>query len=97
MATLHIEHSIVDFDLWTTAFDRFAGVREQSGVRRHQVQRPVDDPKYVVIDLEFDTVAEAEAFLGILQARVWSNPENSPALVGTPETKILESAFSSER
>lgn len=97
MATLHIEHSIVDFDTWTTAFDRFAGVREQSGVRRQQVQRPVDDPKYVVIDLEFDTVAEAEAFLGILRARVWSNPENSPALVGTPETKILESAFSREQ
>lgn len=94
MATLHIEHSIVDFDIWTAAFDRFAGVREQAGVRRHHIQRPVDDPKYVVIDLEFDTVAEAENFLDILRTRVWSNPGNSPALVGSPQTKILEAAYS---
>ena len=25
MTTLHIEHSVTDFDLWLTAFGRFAG------------------------------------------------------------------------
>ena len=92
MATLHIEHSIVDFDLWNTAFDRFADVRQQSGVRRHRVQRPIDDPQYVVIDLDFDTAAEAQRFLELLQTTVWSSRENAPALVGTPQTKILEPA-----
>ena len=27
MPTLHIEHAIVDFDLWKAAFDRFADRR----------------------------------------------------------------------
>ncbi|MBA3232815.1 MAG: hypothetical protein H0T17_02525 [Propionibacteriales bacterium] len=92
MPTLHIEHAIVDFQLWKAAFERFAEFREQSGVRRHRVQRPVDDHSYIVIDLDFDTVGEAERFLEFLQTKVWSSGENAPALVGRPETKILEPA-----
>ena len=33
VATLHIEHAISDYVVWKGAFDRFASVREQSGVR----------------------------------------------------------------
>lgn len=92
MTTLHIEHAVSDFDRWLTAFQRFADARAEAGVRAHRVQRPVDDPNYVVIDLDFDTVDDAERFLGFLQTRVWSSPQNAPALVGTPETSILQSA-----
>jgi hypothetical protein len=89
MPTLHIEHSITDLDTWTTAFNRLAGARRDAGVRSEQVQRPLDRPSYVVIDLGFDTSAEAERFLGFLQTQVWKNPGDSPALAGTPETMIL--------
>jgi hypothetical protein len=92
MPTLHIEHPITDFDTWQAAFDRFADFRTKSGVRRHNVRRPIDDPNFVVIDLDFDTAAEAEAFLGFLRTQVWSSAEHAPALGGTPQTKILEPA-----
>ncbi len=92
MPTLHIEHAIVDFDTWTRAFDRFGEVRERSGVLQHRIQRPVDDPHYVVIDLDFATNSAAEKFLEFLQQKVWASPENAPALVGTPQAKILEPA-----
>jgi hypothetical protein len=92
MPTLHIEHAIVDFDLWKAAFDRLAELRKQSGVLRHRIQRPVDDPRYVVIDLDFDTTDEAEAFVEFLRTKVWSSRENAPALAGAPHTKILEPA-----
>ncbi len=95
MPTLHIEHAIVDFALWKTAFERFAGFRTQSGVLAHRLQRPVDDPHYIVIDLDFDTTAEAERFLEFLHTKVWASPENAPALVGTPQTKILEAVAGS--
>jgi hypothetical protein len=88
--TLHIEHAVTNFDAWSTAFGRFAGLRQQSGVRQQRVQRPVDDPAYVVIDLDFDTTSQAESFLRFLQANVWSSPGNAPALIGTPQTRILE-------
>jgi hypothetical protein len=89
MPTLHIEHEIVDFDQWHAAFDRFAEFRAQSGVRAQRIQQPVDDPRFVVIDLDFDTTGEAEKFLRFLRQRVWSAAEHAPALVGTPHTRIL--------
>ena len=92
MATLHIEHAVTDFETWNTAFGRFAAARRQSGVRQQRVLRPVGDPNYVVIDLDFDTTSEAESFLGFLQANVWSSSANAPALIGTPQAKILELA-----
>jgi hypothetical protein len=88
--TLHIEHAVTNFDAWSTAFGRFAGLRQQSGVRQQRVQRPVDDPTYVVIDLDFDTTSQAESFLRFLQANVWPSADNAPALIGTPQTRILE-------
>ncbi len=90
MATLHIEHPITDFDTWSSAFHQFSDIRRDAGVRSQRVQRPVNDPRYVVLDLDFDTVAQAEAFLGFLNDQVWRVPENAPALAGTPNTMILE-------
>ena len=93
MPTLHIEHPITDFDTWLSAFDRFAGFRHEAGVRAHDIRRPVEDPAYVVVDLDFDTRPEAEAFLRFLTTEVWADPDNAPALAGTPRTMILESAM----
>lgn len=92
MPTLHIEHPISDFATWRAAFDRMAPSREQAGVLHHRVQRPVGDPHYVVVDLEFVTTAAAETFLVFLQTRIWSESTNSPALRGTPQARILEPA-----
>jgi hypothetical protein len=92
MVTLHIEHPITDYTTWKSAFDRLAQLRDQSGVRGHRIQQPVSDDHYVVIDLDFETSREAEAFLEILRTRVWSSPASSPALAGSPQAKILESA-----
>lgn len=89
MSTLRIEHPVTDFAVWRQAFDRFAEMRATGGVRGHVVRRPVDDPRYVVVDLEFDSTPEAEAFLELLRTRVWSTPANSPALAGDPVTRVL--------
>jgi hypothetical protein len=92
VATLHIQHPITDFATWTSAFNRFADIRRSAGVRAQRVQRPVDDPRFVVIDLDFDSAGEAQSFRGFLMTQVWAIPEKSPGLAGTPETMILEPA-----
>ncbi|HEY5016986.1 MAG TPA: hypothetical protein VIJ82_12410 [Streptosporangiaceae bacterium] len=92
MPTLHIEHAVNDFATWNAAFGRFAEIRRQSGVRQQRIQQPVDDPHYVIIDLDFDSVGEAAGFLAFLQARVWSSADSAPALVGTPQARILDLA-----
>jgi hypothetical protein len=91
MPTLHIEHPITDYDTWKAAFDRFAEARRRAGVRGHRLQQPLDDPRYIVVDLDFATVEEAAAFLQFLQTRVWASPETAPALAGTPQTRLLRS------
>lgn len=92
MPTLHIEHPITDYATWRAAFDGFADARRAAGVRAHRVRQPVDDPRYVVVDLDFDTVDEARDFLRFLRSTVWARPANSPALAGTPQARILHSA-----
>ena len=91
MATLHIEHRITDFATWKAAFDRFARARTEAGVRRERLWTQADDPQQIVVQLDFDDAEAARAFLGFLQAKVWSTPENSPALDGAPAGRILES------
>jgi len=90
MHTLRIEHPVRDFGSWKVAFDKDPIGRERSGVRRHRVLQPTDNPNYVMLDLEFDSEGEAEAFLAALQRDVWSSREASPALVGGPQTRIVE-------
>jgi len=90
MVTLHIEHSVSDFDTWRTAFARFSDARRRAGVRAHVVRRPVDDPRHVSIDLDFAEVDQAVAFERFLRSNVWADPASSPALRGTPTTSILQ-------
>lgn len=92
MPTLHIEHTITDFKTWQAAFGQLADARRNAGVRDERVHQPVGDPHYVTVDLDFDTVDEANAFLQFLEAAVWSNPANAPALVGSPRALVLERA-----
>lgn len=90
MPSLHIEHAVTDLATWTEAFGRFAEIRRRAGVTGETVRRAHGDDRAVVIDLEFDTVDQAQAFLQFLRTEVWAIPTNSPALVGTPVARVLE-------
>lgn len=90
MTTLRIEHSINDYATWRGAFDRAAPIREQAGVRGYRIQRPVDDPNYLMIDLDFDSTEGAEALLTILRERIWASSENAPGLAGRPQARIVD-------
>lgn len=91
-ATLRIEHAIVDFDTWKRAFERDPIGRERSGVLRHRIFRPVEDPKYVIIDLDFASSEAARAFAERLQT-VWRRADLSPGLArdaaGAPRVRVL--------
>jgi len=89
MPLLQIEHAISDFDVWKRAFDSDPLRREESGVRSYRVYRPLDDSQYVKLDLEFDTSGEAEAFHAKLQG-LWGSGRAVPALVGSPQARIVE-------
>jgi hypothetical protein len=87
MPTLHIEHPTQDFDTWRRAFDSDPAGRQRSGVRRYWVSRAVDDPNYVMIDLEFDTREQAEGLLRTMQD-IWGSPDHQ--LTRSQQARIVE-------
>lgn len=95
MPIVQLEHAIKDFQMWKAAFDRDPIDRQGLGVRRHRVFRPVDDPNYVVVELEFDTMSQAEACQAALQ-ELWSSRTAAPALMGSPRMRIVEAVEDQE-
>ncbi len=87
MYMLHIEHAVPNYDRWKQAFDSDPTGREKSGVRRYQILRAVDDPNYVMIDLEFGTVGQAEALLAAMR-EVWNRVEGT--IMTSPRSRIVE-------
>jgi hypothetical protein len=85
VATLHIEHPITDLSTWLNAFVRFAEARRSAGVTNQRIHQPLDDDRYIYVELDFDDVVQAESFKRFLETRVWSSPEASPGLGGTLE------------
>ena len=90
MPTLHIEHAITDLDVWLEAFGRFAEARTNAGVLTQRVRQPVDDSKYIVVDLEFETSQAANEFKMFLESVVWQSTDLSPGLDGAPTARVLE-------
>jgi hypothetical protein len=87
MPILHIEHRVGDFEAWKrSAFDADPIGRAKAGVRRYRITRRADDPNYVIVDLEFDTRAEAEAMRGAL-VKLWQSPLVE---IEAPIVRILE-------
>jgi len=87
MPILRIEHAVPTFVGWKQAFDSDPADRKGSGVRRYQVMRSVDDPNYVLIDLEFDTLEEAEGLLAKMR-RVWNG--DGQRVMRNPQARIVE-------
>lgn len=93
MPILRIEHSVPDFNAWKQAFDSDPVDRKGSGVRRYQVLRSVEDPNYVMIDLEFDSLDQAEGLLTKMR-RVWSG--DGQKVMRNPQARIVDSVESRE-
>jgi hypothetical protein len=87
VSILRIEHPVHDYGMWKEAFDNDPAAREKSGVRRYQILRPIDDPNYVMIDLEFDTPSDAEALLAAMRV-VWDRVAGT--IISTPQARIVE-------
>ncbi len=87
MVTLQIEHPVPSYAGWKQAFDSDPVGRQQSGVRRYRVLRPVDNPNFVMIELDFDSLGEAEAMLAALRA-LWGRVEGT--VMSNPQVRLAE-------
>jgi hypothetical protein len=86
MITLRIEHKIANYEGWKKAFDSDPINRKQSGVKRYRIYRPIDDPKFIIIDLDFDKLDLAQAAEKAL-LRIFPNIEGR--IIFGVQTKIM--------
>jgi ribose 5-phosphate isomerase len=93
MVTLQIEHPVPGFEGWKKAFDSDPAGRQQGRVLRYKILRKVDDPNYIIVDLEFDKLSEAENFLNSLR-KLWGRVEGT--LINNPQARIIEVIESKE-
>ena len=91
MPILRIQHAVPNFEGWKRAFDNDPMDRKGSGVRRYHVHRSLTDPNFVMIDLELDTLAEAERLLEKLRG-LWAGPGG--AVMRNPSAWIVETVES---
>jgi ribosomal protein L35AE/L33A len=87
MYILQIEHPVPNFEGWKKAFDSDPINRKASGVRSYKISRKADEPNYIIIDLDFDNMKEAEACHGKLR-NLWARVEGS--VMNDPRSRIIE-------
>ena len=87
MTILQIEHSVPNFEGWKKAFDSDPMNRKQSGVKSYKIFTQIDNPNYVVIQLEFENTAEAEAMLTGLE-KLWNQVEGK--VMTNAKARIIE-------
>ena len=86
MIILRIEHKITNYEGWKKVFDSDPIDRKKSGVKSYRIYKPTDDPNYIIIDLEFEKVTEAEGALDSLR-KLWSKVEGT--VMFNPQTRIF--------
>jgi hypothetical protein len=87
MFTLQIEHRVHDFDTWKKAFDIYNPFREEALVRRYRISRSLDNPNYVMIDLDFERSNEADTFVDAMH-QLWGRVDGK--LIDRPLIRIVE-------
>jgi ribose 5-phosphate isomerase len=87
MFILQMEHAVPDFNGWKKAFDSDPLNRKQSGVRSYRIFKVIDNLNYVIIELEFDNLKEAQTMHQNLK-QLWGRVEGR--IMNNPQARIVE-------
>jgi hypothetical protein len=87
MVILQIEHEVPNLEGWKKAFERDPINRKKAGVRRYRIYQRMDNPNFVIIDMEFDNLKEAEDTFASLQA-LWKKVDGN--IIINPKIRILK-------
>jgi len=87
MFILQIEHEVFNFEGWKKAFNNDPMDRKKAGVKCYHIFQRADNPNFVVIDLEFEDLSEAESTLAALKI-LWGSIAGK--IMMNPHTRILK-------
>lgn len=95
MAWVLIEHRVGDFETFRQVFLGDAARRERLGCKGWRVYRVADDPRSVVVMLEWDDIEAAREFAGSLELE--EAMEWSASHITTPRVTVLDAVLGSPR
>ena len=87
MIILQIEHPVPDFNEWKMTFDNDPLSRKQAGVRRYHIFRLHSDANYIIVELEFDRIEDAEQMHEALK-KLWN--QTAQKIMSGPKARIFE-------
>jgi heme-degrading monooxygenase HmoA len=82
-----VRHKVTDFNRWKDAFDSHLTARKHAGETGFRVLHSVDDPREVVLLLDWESTEEARKFMTSAELR---NAMEKAGVVGAPEVQYLE-------
>ena len=86
MFVLQIEHEVVNFTGWKKAFDSDPIGREKMGVKHFEIFCRTDNPNYVIINLWFELLDQADNAVIHLR-RLWEGLDGK--IMHNPQLRIL--------
>jgi hypothetical protein len=87
MFVLQIEHEVFDFVSWKKAFDTDPKGRKEMGVNQYEIFCLAENANYVVINLWFEDVAQAENSILLLRS-LWNGEGGK--MIKDPQVRILD-------
>jgi hypothetical protein len=89
MAIAVIRHRVRDYETWRKVYDSAGELQKSAGVTQESVYQSKDDPNDVLVLHMFNTVDEAEQFMGRPELR---DAIQSSGVEGVPRVEIFEEA-----
>lgn len=89
MATLHVENTVHDFETWKAVFDKFDRFRAEHKVLSYRLGRDAEEPNRVSVDLDFDSLEDAESFRVQLE-KIWQTPQSKAEIAGHVQARLVD-------
>lgn len=94
MVHVLVRHKVADFNRWKQAFDSHLASRKQAGETAFRVFHSVDDPREVVVFLDWDSIEGARKFMKSDDLR---KAMQQAGVEGAPEVQYIEDVRSVHR
>lgn len=89
MAIVLARLKVADYDKWRTVYDEHASMRQSSGCTGTHVFRNASDPNEVTLNLQWDTIENAQKFFTSDELR---QAMQRAGVIGQPDVWFVEDA-----
>lgn len=89
-----VRHKVADYHRWKEVFDSHLTIRKHAGETGFRLFQSVDDPRDVVLLLDWESVDEARKFMASDELR---KRMQEAGVVGAPEVQYVEDARTMRR